>query len=566
MNFEDWTAKQQDLEHNFDFDIEKAIIGLPGTGKTTTLQTEVMQELMDEGYDFDDIAVSTFTNSMADEFQERAEEEFAIYTGFDWFGSTHSLCMKLLAGNRTGSFNVVNHGKKKEFCNSEGYRFSLNAEYDDSNTADQEVGNALFDLRDLCIYCLKDPVEDWKWAYRQINPDVRLSERVVAEFNSDFEEWKRENDMVSFIDMIKKCIDENLTPPVSVLIEDEFQDKSPLELKLFEQWSQEIDRVYVAGDPFQAIYNFKGSKPGYMIQAFNQSDKSKILDTTYRFGDSLWNFSSSILESKGYETPDLECDGDSQVERLSWMSYRRKVSEHQSDDCFHLVRSKHLQDDVEKVLRKNGVISRINFNDDRTVPYENYFEAVKSAVEVAEKAQSSIEGLSSFSLDLDEIEYLVYMAPETVFSRNKRKILKTLDTKEKTGTDFDLSEIFDQRNFMDVFTSDNPFHLMNEKRFREWYKHKSTMASAYEQGEDLSKHISHDIGTIHKAKGKDADYVFLLNASTSTIKREGDPAEEARVFFVGATRAAKKLYIVDTPEKHKFRMANPKSMEASSKV
>lgn len=561
MNFDEWTDNFGDLEQDYDFEIDEAIIGLPGTGKTYTLQKDVMQELMDLGYNFNQIAVSTFTKSMAKEFQERAEEEFTTYSGFDWFGSTHSICMKMIYRYTSETPDVVSHTKKKKFCDKFDYRFSLEAEYDNSNTADEELGNALFDLRMLCINSLKDPVEDWKWAYRQIKPDARVNERVVTEFNENFETWKDENGYITYIDMIKKCLDQELVPNVSVLIEDEFQDKSPLELKLFELWSQNIDKVYVAGDPFQAIYNFKGSKPGYMIEAYNQSDNGRVLETTYRFGENLWHFSDSILNSKGYKTPELDCEGTTEVERISWMDYRRKVSEHQEDDCFHLVRSKHLMDDVEKILRRNGVISRSNFNDNQSVPYENYFETVKSARNIAKKVEASVRDLSFFELDKQEVEYLVYMAPETVFSKNKKRVLKSIDTKEKTGTEFDLGEIFNQKNFVEVFASDNPFHLLNEKRFKDWYKHKSTMASAFENGEDLSKHISHDVATIHKSKGKDADTVFLLNASTSTIKREGDPAEEARVFFVGATRAAEKLYIVDTPEKHKFKMTNPNSME-----
>ena len=560
MKKEKWTSNFDSLERDYDFEIDKTIIGLPGTGKTFTLQKEVMQELVDFGYEFDEIAVSTFSKSMAKEFQNRAEDEFAVFDKFDWFDSTHALCLKLVGAEKQSGFDIVNKKLKEKFCDTHGYGFNIQAEYDNSNTADEELGNALFDMRMLCLKCLKDPVDDWKWAYREINPDVRVSSRVVEQFNSDFEEWKNKNGNVSFVDMIKIALDKELVPPVNVLIEDEFQDKSPLELRLFEMWSQNIDEVYVAGDPFQAIYSFKGSEPSIMIEAYRQSSEKQVLDTTYRFGEDLWNFSENILQSRGYDTPDLECAGDTEVERISWTAYRRKVAELQEEECFHLVRSRHLTDDVGDILRKAGVISRFDFNEDRTVPYENYFEAVKNAVDLADSVRGSIRGLSDFHLDLQDVEYLVYMAPDSVFCENKRKLLRTIETKEDTGTDLDLSNVFDSKRFVEVFTSDNPFHEMNEKRFKKWYKHKSTMASAYKNDEDLSKHISHDVATVHKSKGKDADYVFLLNGSTSTIKREGSEREEARVFFVGATRAAEKLYVVDTPEKHKFKMSSPKKV------
>jgi len=61
---------------------------------------------------------------------------------------------------------------------------------------------------------------------------------------------------------------------------------------------------------------------------------------------------------------------------------------------------------------------------------------------------------------------------------------------------------------------------------------------------DLYKRIK--LMTIHGSKGKEADLIVLLNAGTSF---EGDPTllkedEERRVFYVGVTRAKKKLVVL----------------------
>jgi len=42
---------------------------------------------------------------------------------------------------------------------------------------------------------------------------------------------------------------------------DEYQDLSPLQDALIRQWIEQADRVYVAGDPDQSIYGFRGGRP-----------------------------------------------------------------------------------------------------------------------------------------------------------------------------------------------------------------------------------------------------------------------------------------------------------------
>jgi len=56
------------------------------------------------------------------------------------------------------------------------------------------------------------------------------------------------------------------------------------------------------------------------------------------------------------------------------------------------------------------------------------------------------------------------------------------------------------------------------------------------------------LSTIHKAKGGEADNVALLLESTKACCTMSEPDAERRVFYVGATRAKQKLFVVDNPE------------------
>jgi len=46
---------------------------------------------------------------------------------------------------------------------------------------------------------------------------------------------------------------------------DEYQDLSPLQDALIRQWIEQADRVYVAGDPDQSIYGFRGCRPDLFL-------------------------------------------------------------------------------------------------------------------------------------------------------------------------------------------------------------------------------------------------------------------------------------------------------------
>ena len=50
-----------------------------------------------------------------------------------------------------------------------------------------------------------------------------------------------------------------------IIFIDEYQDMSPLQDALVRQWIDQADRVYVAGDPDQSIYGFRGCRPDLFL-------------------------------------------------------------------------------------------------------------------------------------------------------------------------------------------------------------------------------------------------------------------------------------------------------------
>lgn len=62
------------------------------------------------------------------------------------------------------------------------------------------------------------------------------------------------------------------------------------------------------------------------------------------------------------------------------------------------------------------------------------------------------------------------------------------------------------------------------------------------------------IGTIHASKGREADTVYLYVDPENL--NPSDPAEEARILFVGASRARKRLNVVESTNNHRSKTFN----------
>ena len=86
--------------------------------------------------------------------------------------------------------------------------------------------------------------------------------------------------MIDFSDMIENAINTNYTNPAKVLILDEAQDFSPLQWRAIYSAFKNIEQLFVAGDPMQALYRFSGGLSNYMYDI--RCDETVVLDTGYR--------------------------------------------------------------------------------------------------------------------------------------------------------------------------------------------------------------------------------------------------------------------------------------------
>jgi DNA helicase II / ATP-dependent DNA helicase PcrA len=80
--------------------------------------------------------------------------------------------------------------------------------------------------------------------------------------------WKQRTERLDFTDLIEQCLRDVTRHPVSpsVLLLDEAQDFSRLELALAVKWSAHTDTTVIVADPDQSIYVWRGADPAAFAQ------------------------------------------------------------------------------------------------------------------------------------------------------------------------------------------------------------------------------------------------------------------------------------------------------------
>lgn len=529
--------------------IDIAAEGVPGAGKTTWLLDRLREEFAD-GTPLSAVVLTTYRRPMAEDLRERVE---ADVTGTELpdahnVRTTHAICYRILDVH---SDDVVDEDDEADFCESISVPYSLGGD---------AVGNKLFDLRSFCIQTFLDPYDGWRDDSVDLDEDIQR--RIIESgaslprfFNERYEEYKDENGLVDFDDMLQRVYENGLLPAgMDVLMEDEFQDKTPLQVAIHDQWAKAADRVYVAGDVFQALYGFMGTSPTFMQRALDEADESVVLEKSWRFGPSLWNPTKQVLERVGYDVPEIEPVGETSVDRIPLAAYEDYATRHRDDDALHLIRANYLAQEVAPVLNRAGIIYRsIDTGWGWTPARIDLYNAIVTTRDVIEENVDAFGYPDYSALTLPELGRVLPALPASGAANVFRDSVTKTDAVDRLAeaerrSDFELTDWVDERALYRTLTEpDTPFERLPASSLG-GAEYVERMAEAYRMtdGRDIEA-VDHVVSSIHGAKGREATTVFLHDKTTRKIVRDGDEYAEARVWYVGMSRAIDQLYVVTYP-------------------
>ncbi|MEF8851215.1 MAG: ATP-dependent helicase [Haloarculaceae archaeon] len=567
------------------------LFGGPGSGKTTALLDRV-EELLDESDDvtFRDVLVVSYTRAAATEIRERLAERLdesprALRGNVC---TMHAKAYELLDLSRG---DVVGESDKEEFCDEYGIEYE--DEYEGSrrrSARSTTLGNKIIATSQWLQRTRRD-VADWydvpfKWDEETVRlpPDVddraQTGNKYTPTWSSDddrvsvpetiraWRQYKGEHGVVGFADMLERVNQRSLLPSVDYLVIDEFQDITTLQYEVYSEWRPHMDRVMIAGDDDQVVYAWQGADPDLLLEEEVTDDN--ILPNSYRLPSRILNVVNrevSHIEKRQEKDLDPRKEG-GRVEGVTNPSMidlvrnvRRTIEEDEEGTAMVLFRARYQMFQFMDEFIGEGIpftcLTDQRMWTDRLSQYVSAVEAVHE--------DEPVTGL--------EARRLADMLADSAFGTGERDdLFDELDELEEDADTDDLEEIMVEPDTVTEYAPFMPDPRAAADMLRKVTSFQERSIEAYFSGEYEGMDADRvRVGTIHSAKGREADHVFVATDLTekvveqmaATVEQEGRDVpgvdeftkrtspvptltdNERRVFYVGMSRARERLVLLE---------------------
>lgn len=466
--------------------------GCPGTGKTTTLLKRL--EALQCCYRPEDITVTTFRRTTAAELMVDFEGTQA--------GTLHSLCRKLLDGP-----GVMSDKDNVKFGVTHGYNIKKR-----QLNEDQLNG---------------DPIDCYSWLRNTFTPleDAYLypgydnvSHLDLERFITEYEAYKQEVDKADFTDLLTMVLDERVTLNTPVLMVDEYQDLTPLQDAVIKWFSQESENTIIAGDPGQAIYGVFGGSPE-LFQTW-KADTNTVLHESHRLYTPIWDLARETLAIERQETPDIVTT-EAPYNPIQEMSFNDPYPVHPGTEL-HLVRCNYQAPAISMHIAESGrPFSGLGGWSGNEVKLFNVIIKMRSGNPLTRSDMYTLLRYYPEHVQATAEELKRYRVTET--PPVTKALYGIMRTPNPVAFIKDSGKLFNMKIMQAMKIRNTPVTHDDLKAVR--------------------------VLTIHGAKGAEADTVYLHTGITPKIKKAiaipgPDSEAEARVWYVGITRAKHRLYLV----------------------
>ncbi|MFZ5831266.1 MAG: UvrD-helicase domain-containing protein [Planctomycetota bacterium] len=528
------------------------LIGGAGTGKTTEL-LKIMDQIVDRLQDPHLIGVASFTRAARREASNRMADRFDLrpveLEGDGWVRTVHSACKRILSAD-----GLLGDGKAdREWISSAlGEEVSqATSDYIEPFESHDQPRTALR-LWDLSRVRKATLAEVWAEAARcdPATPSLEYCTETIERYEIS----KRLDHRCDFTDLLarftgwrfriegpERVEPEGEPPDLPVWFFDEQQDASPLMhdacLRLTQ--TDECQWVYVVGDPFQSIYGWSGASPHCFLDGWPVA-KRRIMPKSYRCPAAMLELGERILSSCSdyFDRGIAPADHDGIVERWAYEdSWIQQIDPRQS--WMLLCRTNYLAARLAKQLDAAGIPwVPIHGAGTWTAPVRS--EATKAMLSL--QAGAPIDGREWQSI----LKQIPSKCPEGELLVRGTKTRFDELTAEQAQEAHPLV-------FLDELSELGATELLRQQiaagNWRRWIEHAQQFADAIDRwGLDAVEQPQVRVGTIHSAKGAEADNVAVLTTLTTpcwvAAQTPAGRDEEQRVAYVAATRGRRRLLLL----------------------
>lgn len=134
--------------------------------------------------------------------------------------------------------------------------------------------------------------------------------QCAGEALSYYEQFKQKQGLMDFVDQETLVLDliqknqpfkSSMEDRLQLLMVDEFQDTSPIQLALFLSLNTLADKSVWVGDPKQAIYGFRGTDPQLMEETTRLLENTATLNHSWRSREKLVDFTNALFSEVFHE-------------------------------------------------------------------------------------------------------------------------------------------------------------------------------------------------------------------------------------------------------------------------
>jgi DNA helicase-2/ATP-dependent DNA helicase PcrA len=406
----------------------------------------------------------------------------------------------------------------------------------------------------------------------------------VKFFAKAWEAWKAERGYIDFTDMISDGLAHIPAAPGNpkVVIADECQDLSALEVALLKKWGSAAGALMCAGDPWQSLYIWRGADPASIFDSKDISDHKIVLRQSWRLSRAVHGLATSwirgLSDYSQIEYKPRDEDGYVESTPASWT--RPEIAIRKAEELVASGKSvmfattcSYMLPPIVRVLR------------DRGLPFANPWRTKRGDWNPlgARRGKSTKDRILDFlrpdpatwsGADTHRLwtraevaSWIELLKTDKVLIRGTKRYLDLMD-EDHLAQEATLSDLEDwiQADHLQplldaVFGAENgkPGQLISwlESRLDGAALRKAEYpltVARMRYGATLRDGARLYVGTIHSFKGAEADHVFLFPDLSPAGMREWSAGGEVsdsviRTFYVGITRAKVAVHLCE-PANH----------------